>query len=300
MRESESIGMYFNNYIRDVYAYEEIVPDFLISNRYIKLAAIKALNLDPWGHRFDDHASISCVRLLPPAPSGNATDGPFVRIAGRIALRRAQGKVVFLELRDWSERIQIFVGKSQVGEQSWKLADFLDLGDILGVDGNLGFTRTGELTVFASKLTLLCKSLLPPPEKFHGLTDPEKRSRRRYVDLASNPESMQTFLGRSKIVAAFHRTSWEIAGFRGRRDADDAADRRRGGGPAIRHASQYVGPGIVPADRAGVVLSSDCSSGGWSGSTRLAGCIVTRGSAASTTLSSRCWRRIRHMATTAR
>ena len=76
-------------------------------------------------------------------------------------LRRGQGKVNFLELRDWTGRIQVFIGKKQVGEAGWKLAELLDLGDLIGVDGRLGYTRTGELTVFAESLTFLAKSLLP-------------------------------------------------------------------------------------------------------------------------------------------
>ena len=204
--EAESVGAYFNDFIRDLYAYQELAVDALLAARRAKLEAIKALGLDPWGRRFDDHMPIEQVRLLPPPdPSGSSTDGPRVRVAGRVMLRRGQGKVVFLELRDWTDRIQVFVGKAQVGEAGWALVDLLDLGDLVGVDGHLGHTRTGELTIFADGLTFLAKSLLPPPGKFHGLTDVEQRSRRRYVDLASNPESMQTFLGRSKIVSAFHR-----------------------------------------------------------------------------------------------
>jgi lysyl-tRNA synthetase class 2 len=140
-----------------------------------------------------------------PEGAGSEVTGPAVRVAGRIMLRRGQGKVNFLQLRDWTGAIQVFVGKNQVGEAGWALADLLDLGDLLGVDGTLGFTRTGELTVFATALTFLGKSLLPPPEKWHGLTDVEQRSRQRYVDLFSNPESLTTFLGRSKVIAAFRR-----------------------------------------------------------------------------------------------
>jgi lysyl-tRNA synthetase class 2 len=132
-----------------------------------------------------------------------------VRIAGRIMLKRGQGKVLFLDLRDWTGSIQVLVGKNQVGEASWNLAGELDLSDLLGVDGTLGHTRSGELTVFATALTFLGKSVLPPPEKWHGLTDVELRSRQRYVDLFTNPESMQTFLGRSRVISAFHRVMAE-------------------------------------------------------------------------------------------
>jgi lysyl-tRNA synthetase class 2 len=176
----------------------------LESIRAEKLDRIAALGLDPWGQRFDDHLPIARARALADQIV-EGQEGPKVRVAGRIMLRRGQGKVHFLELRDWTDRIQIFVGKNQVGEQGWALEQELDLADLIGVDGTLGHTKTGELTVFATALTFLGKSLAPPPEKWHGLTDVEQRSRMRYVDLFSNPESMATFLGRSRITSAIRR-----------------------------------------------------------------------------------------------
>jgi lysyl-tRNA synthetase, class II len=176
--------------------------------RIEKLRRIADLGLDPWGGRFDGHQAIAKVRELPvpKAQEGEqAAPGPAVRVAGRIVLKRGQGKVVFLDLRDWTERVQIFIGKKQIGELGWSLVELLDLGDLIGVDGTLGYTKTGEVTVFASSLTFLSKSLLPPPEKWHGLTDVEQRYRRRYVDLFTNPESLQTFLGRSKIITTFRK-----------------------------------------------------------------------------------------------
>ncbi|MGD0043129.1 MAG: lysine--tRNA ligase, partial [Isosphaeraceae bacterium] len=177
-----------------------------------KLRRIADLGLDPWGGRFDGHQAIAkvCELSVLKAPDGQqAEPGPAVRVAGRIVLKRGQGKVVFLDLRDWTERIQIFVGKKQVGDLGWNLVELLDLGDLIGVDGTLGYTKTGELTVFASSLTFLSKSLLPPPEKWHGLTDVEQRYRRRYVDLFTNPDSLQTFLGRSKIITTFRKAMAE-------------------------------------------------------------------------------------------
>ncbi len=179
--------------------------------RLEKLERIAALGIDPWGQRFDGHQAIDAVRGLPvpSAEPGSEPTGPVVRVAGRIMLRRGQGKVYFLDLRDWTERIQIFVGKKQVGDASWSLVELLDLGDLIGVDGRLGYTKTGELTVFAEKITFLTKSLLPPPEKWHGLTDVEQRYRQRYVDLFSNPESLATFIARSRLIASFRRTMAE-------------------------------------------------------------------------------------------
>ncbi len=181
--------------------------DGLEAARLDKLRKIEALGLDPWGQRFDGHQAVADVRgiFLPEVAEGEEPVRPQVRIAGRIVLKRGQGKVAFLQVRDWTGTIQVMLGKNQVGEDNWKLVGELDMGDLVGVDGGLGLTKTGELTVFAAKLTFLSKSLLPPPEKWHGLTDIEKRSRQRYVDLAFNPESLQAFLGRSKVVAAFRQ-----------------------------------------------------------------------------------------------
>jgi lysyl-tRNA synthetase class 2 len=190
----------------------EETPDTLETARLDKLRRIEALGLDPWGQRFDDHQAINDVRqIFLPEPIEPASEiaRPTVRIAGRIVLKRGQGKVAFLQVRDWTETIQVMIGKNQVGEAGWAIASELDLGDLIGVDGGLGLTKTGELTVFATSLTFLGKSLSPPPEKWHGLTDIEKRSRQRYVDLAYNPESLQAFLGRSKIVAAFRKVLGE-------------------------------------------------------------------------------------------
>ncbi len=179
--------------------------------RMEKLRQLAELGIDPWGHRFDGHRSIADLRASAPPnePGADPNAGPTVRVAGRIMLRRGQGKVNFLQIGDWSGRLQVMVGQKQVGETGWKIAELLDLGDIIGVDGRLGYTRTGELTVFAESLTFLTKSLLPPPEKWHGLTDQEQRYRQRYVDLFSNEESLAVFLGRSKVIASFRRTMAE-------------------------------------------------------------------------------------------
>jgi lysyl-tRNA synthetase, class II len=206
LMEAGSIGAFFNDQIKELFAAKDVSPDALEAARLKKLRRIEALGVDPWGQRFDGHQAIGAVRALPVPDPAEGAPGPKVRVAGRIMLRRGQGNVIFLDLRDWTERIQIFIGKRQVGEAGWPLAAELDLGDLLGVEGTLGHTKTGELTVFAESLTFLGKSLLPPPEKWHGLTDIELRSRQRYVDLFSNPESLATFLGRSKVVSAFRRT----------------------------------------------------------------------------------------------
>ena len=119
--------------------------------------------------------------------------GPNVRVAGRI-MHAGQGKLKFLTLRDWTGDIQIFIGKKQVGEDDFEVAE-VRLGRLVGIEGRLGRTNTGELTVFAESLFFHGKTLEPPPDKHAGLTNPDLRQRMRYVDLAYNDGVLQTFLG---------------------------------------------------------------------------------------------------------
>ncbi|TWU04840.1 lysine--tRNA ligase [Stieleria varia] len=205
------------------------------SARREKLAKIIEKGIDPWGSRFDDRlliadakARIDEVRFvkedgteleLPDfddesldyrqwksdnGPGGE--QGPTVRVAGRIMLARPTGKLIFLNLKDWSGSIQIFVGKNQVGDEDFDLAKLFDLGDLIGAEGRLGRTNTGEITVFAEKLFFLTKMLEPPPEKHAGLTNVELRQRMRYADLAFNDGPMDTFLARTKIIKSIRQT----------------------------------------------------------------------------------------------
>ena len=132
--------------------------------------------------------------------------GPRVRAAGRIRFQRPTGKLRFINIQDATGQIQLFVGKNQVGEENWQLAECFDLGDIVGVDGELRRTKTGELTIFVYQLYFQCKSIEPPPEKHHGLTDPELRYRMRYVDLTYTDGVMDRFLQRTKIVRSIRRS----------------------------------------------------------------------------------------------
>lgn len=187
------------------------------ASRREKLRKIVELGHDPWGRRFDNHSAIGEIRgreseiTVAPAAEGASPDssqqhGPKVRAAGRIMLQRRSGKLIFLNIRDWTGQIQIFVGQKQVGEQNWALAQNFDLGDIIGVDGELKRTKTGELTIFAEQLHFLSKAIEPPPEKYHGLTDPELRQRMRYVDLVHTDGALDRFLNRTRIVQSIRGT----------------------------------------------------------------------------------------------
>ncbi|HNS19045.1 MAG TPA: lysine--tRNA ligase [Sedimentisphaerales bacterium] len=170
--------------------------------RQEKLSQIKAMGIDPYGGRYDDVESAASVR----ARYQEDTEGQKARCAGRIVLLRDIGKLIFITLRDRSGAIQIGLSKSLLTGQ-WPLAKLLDLGDIIGASGQLGKTKTGELTIWVEEggLAFLSKCLFQPPEKFHGLADVDQRYRQRYVDLWANPEVLERFKNRSVIVDTIRR-----------------------------------------------------------------------------------------------
>jgi lysyl-tRNA synthetase class 2 len=192
------------------------VSDIYEASRESKLEQIEKLGIDPWGGRFDGVLPIRDIRRLP----ADADPPRRVRAAGRVIRRRIQGKVHFLDLWDWSvrdlpeeeARIQVYLGQKQIGDRAWELAQLLDLGDLVGVDGTLGRTRRGELTIFADGLHVLAKSLLPHPDKWAGMQDVEYRLRHRYLDLTYSPEVLRRSLDRATLVRRV-RTYMEEQGF---------------------------------------------------------------------------------------
>ncbi|MEX0792337.1 MAG: lysine--tRNA ligase [Pirellulaceae bacterium] len=181
-----------------------------------KMDALIKLGIDPWGQRFDNRQSVEDLQALEgeiaeeTVESGGKTQtqyhGPKVRAAGRIVLMRPTGKLVFANIVDRTGTIQLFIGQAQVGERNWEIAQCLDLGDIVGVDGELKKTKTGELTIFVEELHFLTKTLEAPPEKHKGLTDPELRQRMRYLDLAYGDGVLDRFVNRTKIVRSIRDT----------------------------------------------------------------------------------------------
>lgn len=129
-------------------------------------------------------------------------EGKRVSVAGRLMSRRGHGKVTFFDLQDSNGKIQLFAKKDVLGEEGYEDLEFLDIGDIIGAEGIVFKTQTGEVSIRTEKITLLSKSLQILPEKFHGLKDQELRYRQRYVDLIVNPEVKDTFILRSKIIKA--------------------------------------------------------------------------------------------------
>ena len=132
-------------------------------------------------------------------------DGQNVSVAGRIMSKRGMGKVGFVHIADREGQIQLFVKNDILGEEEYARFKKLDIGDIIGAKGEVFTTQTGEISVRVSEITLLSKSLLPLPEKFHGMTDTDMRYRQRYVDLIMNSDVKDTFIKRSKIISSIRR-----------------------------------------------------------------------------------------------
>ncbi|MHC4788664.1 MAG: lysine--tRNA ligase [Planctomycetota bacterium] len=163
--------------------------------RLAKLQELRRLGIDPYGGRFP-HA----VPLGELVDGFDELEGSKVRAAGRITNLRAMGKASFLDIKDLSGRIQLLFQLDRLGPDQFHVHEQLEPGDLLGVEGELSRTRTGEVTIFVDEFRMLAKALLSPPEKWHGLRDRETRCRQRYVDLFTNDEVMDCFLKRSRIV----------------------------------------------------------------------------------------------------
>jgi len=165
-----------------------------------KLSAIRQLGIDPYGGRYEGAESAEDIKDR----FKEDDDSQQARCAGRIVLLRDIGKLIFMTVRDWSGTIQFGLSKKLLKEQ-WSLSKLLELGDIIGVAGQLGKTKTGEITIWVDELSVLGKSVLQPPEKFHGLSDVDLRYRQRYVDLWANPEVMELFKKRSVIISTIRQ-----------------------------------------------------------------------------------------------
>lgn len=172
--------------------------------RLEKLHAIEALGIDPWGQRFDNHQAIQAVRELCPSEKGAV--GPVVRVAGRIMLRNDKGKLKFFHIQDWSGRIQLIISKAAFDEQQWQLIELLDLGDLIGIDGEVKPSNSGEISIGVKQVTFLTKSLAQPPEKFQGIKDMELLLRQRYVDLIYNEGVLERMLRRGRIIDSVRQT----------------------------------------------------------------------------------------------
>jgi len=179
---------------------EEAAESDLMRVRREKLADLRNRGISPFGGRFErTHTAEEIKRDF------DRLADQTVRLAGRLIARRGHGKATFADIQDGSGRIQIYVRLDGVGEDLYGLFKTLDIGDIIGLEGQVFKTRAGEISVAVSRFELLSKSLRPLPEKWHGLRDVELRYRRRYLDLIVNPETRQTFITRSRILHEIRR-----------------------------------------------------------------------------------------------
>jgi lysyl-tRNA synthetase class 2 len=195
----------------DYFSFEEY------QNRLTKLEEIKALGINPYPHTYCPTHEIDAIlnqykdQELLGFEEAEAKKTDFVALSGRIVLHRSMGKNIFAQIQEGSSRIQVLFNRDHTNVKDLPidkelsahkfLEKKLDLGDIIGVEGHLFRTHKGELTVYVTEVSLLCKSLLPLPDKHSGLTNKEARYRKRWVDLISHPEVMETFKLRSKILA---------------------------------------------------------------------------------------------------
>jgi lysyl-tRNA synthetase class 2 len=171
----------------------------ITEQRLDSLSRIRARGIDPYPHSYHPSHTIREAIALFEQQGESSQD---ISLAGRIMSKRSMGKMSFLDIRDSSGKIQLSLRYDLLGRERYEFLQDIDIGDIIGAEGKLFRTKAGELTLEVSDLAMLCKSLRPLPEKWHGLADVEKRYRQRYLDLISNEESKNIFVLRSKIITA--------------------------------------------------------------------------------------------------
>jgi len=177
----------------------------VLADRRRKLESLRAAGVEPFPHEFDGVEPIASVRAAHAGlQDGEETDVSH-RVAGRLAARRGQGKMAWLDLEDRSGRIQLQARVNELGPEQMERLVSLDLGDLIGIDGTAFVSRRGELSLRVTGFELLAKSLRPPPDKHHGLTDIETRHRHRELDLMANPETREVFIARARVISTIRR-----------------------------------------------------------------------------------------------
>ncbi|CAK1246231.1 MULTISPECIES: lysine--tRNA ligase [Fructobacillus] len=184
-------------------AEEKALNDQMVARRQKMKALVDDLSIDPFGHRFDRDALAADLHEQYDEKTQEELEANPVEviIAGRMVAKRGAGKVIFADVRDRSGEIQVYARRDDLGD-NYPIIKRADLGDFLGIKGQVMKTEAGELTILVKHLTHLSKALRPMPDKFHGISDVETRYRKRYLDLIANKESLTRFQNRSKIVSA--------------------------------------------------------------------------------------------------
>ena len=177
----------------------------VMEQRKIKLEALRNEGINPFPSGFKVEHTIAQIQAAVVQNEADALDGMRFTTAGRMMAVNSFGKSAFVRFRDRSGQMQAYIRKDKVGPDAYAIFKRLDIGDFVGLTGTLFQTRTGEWTLLATEVTLLSKALRPLPEKFHGLKDPEKRYRQRYVDLIMNADVRRIFMTRSRIIQAIRQ-----------------------------------------------------------------------------------------------
>jgi len=178
----------------------------LIAERKRKLDAMRELGINPYPYRFEKTHHTKEILTVHSRLQNEEKSGERARVAGRIMLMRKMGKIAFAHIQDETGRIQLFFKQDLLKETFDTLLPLLDIGDIIGAEGEIVKTKTGEITIMVESIVVLCKSIRPLPEKYHGLRDEEERFRRRYLDLTMNPDVKEIFIKRAKIVKSVRET----------------------------------------------------------------------------------------------
>ena len=173
----------------------------LIKKRRDKFDQLKANDLQLFPNDFNVSHTINEIQgIIKKTPEAVSEKAPIFNLAGRMMAINRFGKTAFIRFRDRSGQLQAYIRKDRVGDEAYHLFKQMDVGDFIGLSGGMFQTKTGEWTLLVSKLRLLCKAIRPLPEKFHGLKDPEKRYRQRYLDLMMNSDVRDLFVKRSRII----------------------------------------------------------------------------------------------------
>jgi lysyl-tRNA synthetase class 2 len=175
----------------------------IIENRKKKITDLKNSNINLFPNDvIVSHTVRDIIKAVESSPERLTPEDPVFVVAGRMMAINRFGKASFIRFRDRTGQLQAYIRKDKIGDESYHLFKQMDIGDFVGLKGTMFQTRTGEWTLLAHELKIVCKSMRPLPEKFHGLKDPEKRYRRRYIDLLMNPDVRDIFVKRSKIIQA--------------------------------------------------------------------------------------------------
>ena len=180
--------------------FDRLEKEPLIAERWKKIEELESYGIKPFGKKYDKQIMIGDIL------KHNPEENLKFKTAGRIMSLRGKGKVYFAHIEDQSGKIQIYIKKDELGEEQFDhIVKMLNVGDIIGIEGELFITHTEELTLRVKSITLLTKNVRSLPEKYHGLTDVEIRYRKRYVDLIMNPEVRDTFIKRTQIIKAVRK-----------------------------------------------------------------------------------------------